>query len=330
MSKYNSSKAYGSAIGPFGFPMPDKLAKAADEALQAVPKDVREKFKTTVRDAAGQKHAVEGYMRLETVAKAMDFVDGERSDVSVITSDSVDRDSEVVLPSGLDFTQFQRNPVVTLCHNYQAFPVGKCLWVKKGTMGNGGDCWKAKTQYMPRPAEFPVDEEWLPDTTWAYVRDGYLPGKSIGFIPLSFRDVTPDDVRANPDYADAHWIIDHAIVLEYAVVPVQANPDALVEAVAKMKAKGIVSKGLTDALGIVIPDAMPNADQIEATAILKDIDDGLKKVVKKTEPVIIKTIINAESVQKAATRQAMAALSGMEKKVSDQLMDRIYQKMGKV
>jgi hypothetical protein len=285
-----------------GFPIPDKIAKDVETALNAVPKDLGDKLKTTIEGSDGKKTEVHGYARRFVTGKGMEVVDGERCDVSVITSDSVDRDGEVVLPSGLDFSQFQRNPVVTLCHDYKSLPIGKCLWVKKANMPAGGDCWKAKTQYMARPSDHPEGDEWVPDTVWAYVRDGYMPGKSIGFIPLSYRDITPDDVRANPDYADAHWMIDKAMVLEYSACPVQSNPDALVEAVGKMRAKGIDSMVIANAIGLIIPDDVKLAvvdkpkQKDEDAAVAKATQAGSMHI-DELRPEPVPAIITAEAIK---------------------------------
>lgn len=318
MSKYHSSKVFGDAVGPFGFPMPDKLAKAADEALKKLPKEVRERFKTTVIDANGNRVQVEGYARRMTETKAMDFRDGEHADISVITSDTVDRDKEVVLPRGLDFSQFLKNPVVTFCHNYSTLPVGKCLWVKMESISDG-DCWKAKTLYTPRPNEalLPKEKEFLPDIVWHYVREGFMPGKSIGFIPLSYRDFTPDEIRANPKWADATWgVVPEALILEYAVCPVQANPDALVENVAKMRAKGITSKSMTDALGLIVPEVIPPMAE-----------EAIPKQIEEPE---IKSFVRPETIRDAAQRRALASLKGLPSKVESRIVDRLHREMGKV
>ena len=56
---------------------------------------------------------------------------GERSDVSWISTESVDRMGEVVLAKGMNDGQFQQNPLVTLGHAYWMPPVGKSLWRKR-------------------------------------------------------------------------------------------------------------------------------------------------------------------------------------------------------
>lgn len=300
-------------IGPLGFPMADKLAKAADEAMKQIPKELRDRIKTRVSDADGNVIEVAGYVRRAMTVKGMDFNDDERADVSVITSGSVDRDSEVVLPKGLNFDQFRSSPAIQLCHNYALPSVARCLWIKMDTLGDGSDAWKAKSAYTKRPSDFPEGQEWLPETTWFYVREKLLNGKSIGFIPQNMRAVTPDDVRANPDWADAYCVIDKAMVLEYSVCPIGSNPDALVEGTSKMMAKGMKTKSLMDALGIIIPE---NAPTTEAAT-------------KKT-PTEIKAFVHPETIQKAVNAELMKNLDGLSDRVKEQFVDRIYREMGKV
>ena len=57
--------------------------------------------------------------RHATVTKApTELNPGERSDVSWITTESVDRTGEVVRARGMEDQQFQANPLVTLGHAY--------------------------------------------------------------------------------------------------------------------------------------------------------------------------------------------------------------------
>lgn len=300
--------------GPLGFPMPDLLAKAADEALKNIPKDVRERCKTTVTGADGKRIQVGGYLRREMAVKGMDFNDGERAEVSTITSAAVDHDSEVVQASGLDFDLIRQSPGrVALSHNYGIPCVGHCMWLKKSTTSDGLEAWKAKTKYSPRPEGYPKEQEWLPETTWFYVREGLLGSKSIGFIPTEIREVTPDDIRANPEWADAWCVIEKGTVLEYSVCAIGANPDALVEGAAKMRAKGISSKALTDALGLIIP----GVDEPETKA--------------PAPPIIeIKAFVKPETIQKAVEAEVEKSLAGLADRVKEQLVDRVYREMGRV
>src|SRR5436305_1904024 len=101
---------YGPALGPLGFPQTDRAAHALDTLLKTLPKSPEFDY----------RHAI--------VTKApTELNPGERSDVSWISTESVDRVNEVVIARGMDDSQFQMNPLVTLGHAYHLPPVGRSL-----------------------------------------------------------------------------------------------------------------------------------------------------------------------------------------------------------
>ena len=207
--------SYGLIEGPLGFPMPDKTARAVDALLKTLPKTKDYEY----RKALGSRPPTE-------------LNPGERSDVSWISTESVDRMGEVVVARGMNDSQFRQNPLVTLGHAYWMPPVGKSLWRKRVTDGELVGV-KAKTQYPARPESWPAGDDWPPDKVFALVQAGLLQGKSIGFLPT--RVHIPDAKEA----AGRGWgdrvglVIDEWLLLEYACVFLPANQDALVEAVSK-------------------------------------------------------------------------------------------------
>lgn len=307
-----------------GFPIPEKIVGEVDAAMKGIPKEVRDHFKSTVTDDSGASHNVEGYARRIMATKAMDFVDNERADISVVSSDSVDADKEIVAPGGLDWSQFLKSPSVSLSHNYKIPRVGKCQWVKRQMLDGGEDAWKAKTQYIARPLDFPAGQEWIPETTWFYVREMCLPAKSIGFIPMGMRPVTKEDERSNPDSARAKYVITKALVMEYSVCNLPVNPDSFVEAVGKMRAKGIVDRALLDAMGFVIPEA--TAKTIESSEEIE-----VEPAVAPILPSISDDVIRAH-----VERQAKSIIDGMDlsKTIADafksRLDDELSRAMGRV
>ena len=152
---------------------------------------------------------------LDIVTKEVD--DDDRTITSVITTDKVDRDAEVVVTQGLSFDDFNKNPVVLFMHNQMQL-VGKALWVKasKGEV-------RAKTQF----AQTPLAEE-----VFQLIKQGILKGVSIGmdYATMQRRDLTEQDVKGRPDWAGARAVIEKATVLEFSFVSIPANPDALVQA----------------------------------------------------------------------------------------------------
>jgi hypothetical protein len=201
--------------GPLGFPLPDAQARAVDALLRSLPHtdDYR-------------------YRHLVAAQPPTELNPGERSDVSWITTESVDRCGEVVAARGMDDGQFRTNPLVTLGHQYHLPPVGRSLWRRRVRDGSRVGV-KAKTQYPPRPDSWSDAQPWPPDQALALVQAGLLNGKSIGFLPTKVHVPDEAEVQKNGWGERVTLVIDEWLLLEYACVFLPANQDALVEAVSK-------------------------------------------------------------------------------------------------
>ena len=203
--------------GPMGLRVPESVARAIEQAAKTLPKDI-------------------GYRRHAITAKgfALDANDS-RSEVSFITTDAVDRDEEVYLPGGADWSTFNKS--VMWCHTYEpsegwmGLPVGACLWMKpQSTPQFNGTL--AKTRYSNRPEDW--EGPWLPDAIIAMQR-GDPPactGKSIGVQPLHVRDATADELRKRPEWKGIP-IIDRWMGLEYSACPIPVNQTCELVAVSK-------------------------------------------------------------------------------------------------
>jgi hypothetical protein len=199
--------------GPLGFPMPDALAKSLEQLIKTLPKDSAYSY----RKGTGQ---------------AVELVKGEKADISLVSTDCIDRDGEVVLPKGVDLSYFQKNPIVTFAHKYDELPVGKAQWIRQVEGGI-----KAKTVY--------TDAHDLARACWQMTAEGILKGKSIGFLPTKIRPPNGEE----PEWKNASAVIESAVLLEYAVAPIPVCPEALVEAVAK----GYADEALLTKLGLKLP-----------------------------------------------------------------------------
>ena len=198
--------------GPLGLPMKDKQARLLDGILKTLPEEDRQ------------------LCRIVTAKKPSELLDGERADVSWISTEEIDRDREIVVARGMNDEQFKMNPIVTLQHCYGQPPVGRSLWrkrVKDGALAG----IKAKTQYPARPANW--EGSWQPDTVFTLIQHGLMQGKSIGFLRLKSHCPSSHEIAASPELAEVSRIIDEWLLLEYACVFLPANQSALVEAVSK-------------------------------------------------------------------------------------------------
>jgi hypothetical protein len=202
------TKRYGQRVeGPTGLKMPESVARAIESASKTLPKDFT-------------------YRRVAKSVSEFTLDAGERTDVSVVTTDAVDRDEEVLLPNGIEWGQFKSNPIVTFAHNYDELPAGTCQWIKAKANG-----YIAKTLYPTKPEDW-GDAPWLPSAVLHLMQHGTCKGKSLGFIPVSVRAATTAEKSVRPELKDVP-IIDKCIALEYAIAPVPCNPEAGVLVVAK-------------------------------------------------------------------------------------------------
>jgi len=146
----------------------------------------------------------------------------ERSDVSTITSRSVDLQGDIIEPDGLKWDTFtQQGSPVHYAHN--ALRVGQALWVK-----SRGDSIVAKTQYSKSPSGWNSEKPWIGDVVWLAVQKGILPGKSITVLPEKYRKPTSEEADRG-----AKRVITAGTVMEFSVCKAPVNSDAVVEEIHK-------------------------------------------------------------------------------------------------
>ena len=144
---------------------------------------------------------------------------GDRSVQFTISKEVVDRDGDILRASGVDFTNYMKNPVFLSFHNSREFPLGKVtkFWVE-------GNSVKAIV-YFPPIEELSTNPEQasekakLVDFTYHCYKTGMLNAVSVGFIPLEW-------VETENGFDIQKWEL-----LEFSAVAVPANQDAIAEAV---------------------------------------------------------------------------------------------------
>jgi HK97 family phage prohead protease len=140
----------------------------------------------------------------------------------VITDGSVDRDGDILNPSGWDFSGWLKNPVVQAFHDYGSWPIGR-----GSNLRRVGDAWLADFTFAT------TDEG---KTALALIDDGILSACSVGFLPL---ESAFDHARGGVNFIRQQ-------LLEVSVVPVPANANALVQ---RAKALGLSADMVTKMFG---------------------------------------------------------------------------------
>jgi len=207
-------------------------------------------------------------IRKGRVSERVEINKGERAVVNYITTGVIDRDGEIVQPSGAQLKNYRQNPVVMWAHRYDQLPIAKNLWIKSDEKG-----LRAKTRFL---------EHDFADQVYRLYSESIFDGKkdtgpalkafSIGFVPLKWDDAEQKGSKVKPKRTYTEWEL-----LEYSCVPVPSNPEALTIAVGKGLAIG---EELKKDLGIEIIYKLEYIDDVSGLA-----DDDPAKV---TSDVVLK------------------------------------------
>ena len=150
---------------------------------------------------------------------------------ATITTETIDRDGEVLISDGMNASEFEKNPVVFYNHDY-AQPVGKITDLRRSR----GKI-DASIEFAKRPEGF--EGSYFPEFVESLVEQGIVKGISVGFIPLP-GGVRKASTKDREDYGDeVRQVFSKWKLLEVSIAPLPANGTALVSAVRK----GLVSTG---------------------------------------------------------------------------------------
>jgi HK97 family phage prohead protease len=167
-----------------------------------------------------------------TVIKSIKSDHEQRLVSGIVSTTSVDLDNEIVVPSGMDLSYFPGCvKAVYLNHDYSSLPVATCR-----KLTPQGDALFCQTYIRRGP---------MGDDLLLAIEDGAVNGFSVGFKPIDFGPPTMDERKA---YGECDTVVRSSKLLEYSIVSMPANPDALIEMVSKGKIRreSAVRFGLDD------------------------------------------------------------------------------------
>ncbi len=133
-----------------------------------------------------------------------------------ISTGAVDRDRDTLKADGWQLDSYRKNPVVLWAHDSRSLPIGRAESIR---IGSGQ--LKAVAEFVT------ADMNPLAESVLKMLGAGFLRATSVGFRPLPGKYKWNDD-RGGIDFEEQE-------LLEFSVVPVPANPEALMDA----KAAGI-------------------------------------------------------------------------------------------
>jgi HK97 family phage prohead protease len=168
-----------------------------------------------------------------------------------ITTAMMDREGDVVVPTGGDFSAYKRNPVVLFAHDYSSLPVGRCIDLHADERGI-----RASWQWLKGD-----DRAAAVRNAW---EQGVLNAASIGFKPIEARPIPGSGTQ-----------FDRWEMLEFSLVPVPANPGATRQL---MKRLGF---GNDDILGDLSPSDIADAMATGVGAAMNEVMGGIASVVAR-------------------------------------------------
>jgi len=225
------------------------------------------------------KDGAEGQLRKQYIAEIKAEEEDDRIVSFIVSTGIKDRDGDIIKPAGWMLDNYRKNPVVLYGHDRTGFPVGKALKMNKKINLNGDVLF---TERDINPQGY---------MTYRLVKGGFLNAVSAGFRSIEH--------RFREDGID----FDKAELLEFSVVPVPANPEALVMA----KGAGIDitpmyawAESILDYADDMIVLKLAGCDRaiIEAARKAADPKQRLSVLVKGFVPVDIKPVPDLSKVDK--------------------------------
>ncbi len=160
-------------------------------------------------DDGGEARSLRKLMTASVKTAGVSLTTGLKLFEFVASTETVDRDGDVIEVGGWEIEDYLKNPVVLFGHDYHALPVGKSVQV--GVSGGA----------LRSVIEFTTAEQ-NPDGHRVYqlVDGGFLNAVSVAFRPLKY---VYNEAHSGYDFKEQE-------LLEISIVPVPANPEALIAA----------------------------------------------------------------------------------------------------
>jgi HK97 family phage prohead protease len=153
--------------------------------------------------AALRKAFVAECKAIDSEARTVDFV---------ISTASVDRMGDTIAVDGWKMDTYRKNPVVLWAHDASMLPIAKAsnIRVEDGKL-------KARAEFMPK------ELSGMSNAVFEMIKNGFLSATSVGFAPIKYAFSEEPGRKYGIDFIEQE-------LLEFSVVPIPANAEALVEA----------------------------------------------------------------------------------------------------
>jgi len=136
-----------------------------------------------------------------------------------ISTGCIDRERDTISVDGWKLDNYLRNPTVLWGHDASRLPIGRAVDVRQD-----GDRLRATVEFIP--PETPEGGKFA-EAVFQLACRGFISATSVGFRPLKW-SFTDDPERGSDDWFPGIDFSEQEL-LEFSVVTVPANPEALIE-----------------------------------------------------------------------------------------------------
>lgn len=217
----------------------------------------------------------EAGVRKSLTAEVKQADEDERSVEFVVSTGDPDRDGDIIEPDGWELRNFRKNPVVLWSHSHRALPIAKATEIR-----STGNELRAVAQF-PEPGI-----HGFADTVFELLSRGFLKATSVGFDPLEW---TINEERGGIDFQRQE-------LLEFSVVPVPANPEALIAASEQGVDMEPVKRWATSTLKALDEDETVLTNGYEASGTNHDTDGSAE------DPGTVKVEVDTTGLEKKLDR----------------------------
>jgi hypothetical protein len=148
---------------------------------------------------------------------------GDDEVIAMITMDTVDRDGDVVVPTGIHLDDYKRSPVLMYAHSKglpsdgaALMPIGKSKWIKPTSDSRG----------LVSKFQFDISDDFARKAC-SKVKGGFLTSYSVKFLPIKFGAPTKAEIARNPEWAQAKCIYREVSLLEVSLLAFPSNTNAI-------------------------------------------------------------------------------------------------------
>lgn len=250
----------------------------------ATPQDLERIGPASVREIKARDDVM--HYRFSTAPPGHKSIESERRRTvgDVVSSEMIDRVGDKILVKGWNLEQFKANPQILYAHDDGGggpfgggtgeLPVGNAVKIRRGQSAAGFKALLADSEFHS------ADENPKAELVWRLVSKGALPGRSVGFIPTELS--MDDKEREKNGIGGFGELIKGAELLEYSVVPIPANADAL-QGRSIAAAKSILSDA-EEEFGVALVREIERAltlteeDALSRRRVLVPVGDGIKSI----------------------------------------------------